>query len=288
MANRLFEKGREAFLNADIDWNAASNISAALLDLSTSATTDAGIKLITSTSSATPPVVTTTTAHGFTNGDLVYVDGVVTGTTCNGVWAITAASGSVFSLTHPVTAANVIPNAAGTGGYCVNFGPSGSGDFWDDFDVAIVGTKQTLTGTTLTNGVADAADVTFTAVTGPSVEAVGIFEDTGTPSTSQMICLITGKHLVTCNTTTTGTSIPVEPLVAGIPNSTVLAFSANQSATLTAAANAGDRAITVTSTTVNLATTALAPMTGSGLPVTPNGGNIVVTFDNGANRIFKL
>lgn len=28
--------------------------------------------------------------------------------------------------------------------------------------------------------------------------------------------------------------------------------------------------------------------TGTGLPVTPNGGDITVAFDNGANRIFKL
>lgn len=28
--------------------------------------------------------------------------------------------------------------------------------------------------------------------------------------------------------------------------------------------------------------------TGTGLPVTPNGGNITVTFDSGANKIFKL
>ena len=28
--------------------------------------------------------------------------------------------------------------------------------------------------------------------------------------------------------------------------------------------------------------------TATGLPVTPNGGNITVTWDNGANRIFKL
>lgn len=28
--------------------------------------------------------------------------------------------------------------------------------------------------------------------------------------------------------------------------------------------------------------------TATGLPVTPNGGDIVITWDNGANRIFKL
>lgn len=28
--------------------------------------------------------------------------------------------------------------------------------------------------------------------------------------------------------------------------------------------------------------------TATGLPITPNGGDIIVTWDNGANRIFKL
>ena len=28
--------------------------------------------------------------------------------------------------------------------------------------------------------------------------------------------------------------------------------------------------------------------TATGLPVTPNGGDITITWDNGANKIFKL
>ena len=77
----------------------------------------------------------------------------------------------------------------------------------------------TLTSKTTTGGAADAADVTFTSVTGPSIEAIVIYIDTGTESTS--------------------------PLVAFID-------------------------------------------TATGLPITPNGGDIIVTWDNGANKIFKL
>lgn len=284
MVNSMFEKGREGFLDGTLDWD-TQTFSAALLDLGVS---DAGIRQITSSTNATPIVVTTAVAHGFTNGDLVYVDGITTGTSGNGLWAITAASGSVFSLTDPVSGANAVGNGVGSGGYCVNLGPSASGDNWDDFDGGLIGAKVNLTSPTVVNGVADAADTTFTSVSGNSVEAVAIFRDTGTASTSRMVCIITGKQIVTCNTTTTGTSIPVEPLKYAIPNSTVLAFSTNQSATLTALANAGDRAITVTSTTVNAGARALAPITASGLPVTPNGGNIVVAYDNGVNKIFKL
>jgi len=289
MANRLFEKGREGFLDGTLDWD-TQTFSAALLDLSTAATSDAGIKQISSSTNATPIVITTSSAHGFTNGDLVYVDGHTTNTCANGVWAITAASGSVFSLTHPVSGANVVGNGVGGAtGYCVNLGASASGDNWDDFDVALVGAKVNLAGATKTNGVADANDTTFTSVSGNSVEAVVIFQDSGTPSSSRMVAIITGKHLVTCNTTlSAGTALLVEPITAAIPNGTVLAFSGGQSATLTALANAGDRVLTVSSTTVNIGTTALAPATGSGLPVTPNGGNIIVAWDNGTNKIFKL
>ena len=84
---------------------------------------------------------------------------------------------------------------------------------------ARVATSGALTGRTVTGGVADAADVTFSSVTGDQSEALIIYKDTGTESTSRLIAYI-------------------------------------DSAT--------------------------------GLPVTPNGGDISVVFDNGSNRIFKL
>jgi len=283
----LFELARQKFLGATLDWD-GQTFSAVLLDL-TPTISDAGVRQISSSTNATPIVVTTAVAHGFTNGDIVYVDGIATGTSGNGIWAITAASGSVFSLTDPVSGANAVGNGVGSGGFCFNLGPSTSGDFFDDFDAALIGSKVNLTGNTIVSGVADANDVTFTSVSGNSVEAWAIIRDTGTNSTSEMVCINTGKFIVTCNTLlSAGTTLLVEPLRAGIPNGTVLAFSSGQSATLSALANAGDRSITVSSTTINAASRALAPATGSGLPVTPNGGNIILTFDNGVNKIFKL
>lgn len=93
-------------------------------------------------------------------------------------------------------------------------------DFLDDVPVgARVGTPQTLGSKTVTAGVADAADVTFTSVTGDPSEAIIIWKDTGVESTSRLIAYID---------------------------------------------------------------------TATGLPVTPNGGNITITWDNGANKIFKL
>ena len=84
---------------------------------------------------------------------------------------------------------------------------------------ARITTPVTLTGKATTGGAADAADVTFSAVSGPSIEALILYKDTGTEATS--------------------------PLLAWID-------------------------------------------TATGLPITPNGGDIIVTWDNGTNKIFRL
>lgn len=64
-------------------------------------------------------------------------------------------------------------------------------DFWDDASAGLVGTAQTLGTKTATLGVADAADVSFTGlVAAPSIEALIIYKDTGTPSTSNLIAYI--------------------------------------------------------------------------------------------------
>lgn len=106
-----------------------------------------------------------------------------------------------------------------TGAYTANFS---SHEFLSDVGTSarISGTVGlTLTGKATTGGAADAGDVTFTTVSGPSIEAILLYKDTGTESTS--------------------------PLIAFID-------------------------------------------TGTGLPITPNGGDIIVTWDNGPNKIFKV
>ena len=54
----------------------------------------------------------------------------------------------------------------------------------------VVGTAQTLGTKTYTNGVFDAADVTFAAVSGSSVEALVIYIDTGSSATSRLVAYI--------------------------------------------------------------------------------------------------
>lgn len=93
-------------------------------------------------------------------------------------------------------------------------------DNLDDRAVASrVATSGNFAGKTVTNGVADADDVVLASVSGDPSESIDIYKDTGTESTSRLICNID---------------------------------------------------------------------TATGLPITPNGADITVQWDAGANRIFKL
>jgi len=54
----------------------------------------------------------------------------------------------------------------------------------------VVGTAQTIANTTVTNGLFDGDNVTYTAVTGNSAEALVIYIDTGTAGTSRLVAYI--------------------------------------------------------------------------------------------------
>lgn len=96
---------------------------------------------------------------------------------------------------------------------------SAAHDFIDDVPGGARISTQTLANKTVTTNVFDADDVTFTTVTSGTYEALVIWEDTGTESTSRLIAYID---------------------------------------------------------------------TATGLPVTSTGGNVTVTWDSGANKIFAL
>lgn len=72
--------------------------------------------------------------------------------------------------------------------------------FYSDLS-GVVGTESAaLASKTITNGVFDAADISFTAVTGSTAEAIVLFVDTGNVSTDRLICYIDS-----------GTGLPVTP-----------------------------------------------------------------------------
>lgn len=289
MVNALAEKGREGFLDGSIDYD-TDTIKVALLDLSVA---DTAIKAITGATAATP-IVITATAHGYTNGDLVFIDGVLGNTAANGFWKIANQAANTFELTDPVTGTNATGVTAYTsGGRVLNYGPGAAGDFYDDINGAVLGTDQALGTRTVVAGVAGAANPTWSLVTaGSNVHAIAIYKDTGTPSTSRIIGYYTGRHIVTCAVTaaTSATSIAVDPLTQPIPSGTVLAFSNGRTATLSALANVGDRTITVSALAngITAGNRALAPVTGANFPLPTNGGNITFTIDTGAFKLFKL
>ena len=64
---------------------------------------------------------------------------------------------------------------------------SSSHQYYSSVSSAVVGTPQTLGSKTVTNGTFDAADSTFAAVSGGTVEAIVIYKDTGNAATSPLI-----------------------------------------------------------------------------------------------------
>lgn len=74
-------------------------------------------------------------------------------------------------------------------------------EFWSGISANLLNTAQTLGSKSVTSGIFDAADVTFTAVTsGSTAKAIVIYKDTGTASTSPLIAYIdtiTGFPLAT-------------------------------------------------------------------------------------------
>lgn len=84
---------------------------------------------------------------------------------------------------------------------------------YDDLAGAVVFTESAALGTkTKVGGVADAADITFTAATGTTVEALVVFYDSGTSSTDTLICYIDVSPTITPN----GTNIDVTWNASGI------------------------------------------------------------------------
>lgn len=83
-----------------------------------------------------------------------------------------------------------------TGTYTVNLATH---QFHSDLS-GIVATSGNLTAKTVTDGTADAGDVTFSAVSGATVEAIVVYQDSGVSATSRLIAYIDS-----------GTGLPVTP-----------------------------------------------------------------------------
>lgn len=87
---------------------------------------------------------------------------------------------------------------------------SASHEFLSDVaGAAIVATSPNLGSKTVTNGVFDAADTTFSAVTGDQSEALIIYQDTGVGSTSRLIAFL-DTGITNMPVTPAGVDIPIQ------------------------------------------------------------------------------
>jgi hypothetical protein len=159
---------------------------------------------------------------------------------------------------------------------------------------AVVAQSSNFTNKTSTNGVADADDVTLSSVSGDQSELLVIYRAVAAASGTGTSLGTPDGNDIQLITISTGT------FVAGHERGYLTISGAT-------GGNNGSFFITefLTGTTVNVYNPAGAnetvafswqtdePLiayidTATGLPVTPNGGDITIAWDSGANRIFKL
>lgn len=275
MSGRCFLKGLQAFSNKEIDWN-SDTIQCLLL----TPVADTALKIITAASNANPAVLTST-AHGLTVNDVVAIGRVGGNQSCNGVFRVnTVPDANTFTLKSLRDGLVVQGSGAYTsGGYLLNLTTATNRA---DIDAGQIGTAQTLASATLVNGELDAADVTFTSVTGSEVVGAFVFRNSGAAATDQLLVWHDGRIQVTvaADAASSATTLWVEALDGPIASGTVLVFSNGASATLSGAAAAGARSLSVNALAGAIAAghQADAPTTGNNLPVTPNGGNIALTW----------
>lgn len=67
---------------------------------------------------------------------------------------------------------------------------SASDQYYSSVSSAVVGTPATLASKTVASGTFDAADITFSSVSGSSVEALVIYVDSGSAATSPLVAYI--------------------------------------------------------------------------------------------------
>lgn len=287
MPYRNFETALTSFGNASINWG-SNTIKLAMLSY---LSTDGGLHAINAATNATPIVVTTTAPHGLAVGELISIGNVAGNLSANGIWRVGAASfaASTISLEEVDSGIAVTGSGAYTsGGVVVSLGAAG--EFYEDFNNCLVSTAVTLGGKTSSQGAFDATDPTFATASGPDVDALLLYQDTGNIATSRCIAWNDGQMIVTAAGTAGpgSTSLEVIALTADIASGVTLAFSDGSLATTDASASLGSTQLSVTSlaATVNTGAMASAPIDGANFPLVLDGSDVNVSVP--LNYFFRL
>ncbi len=276
----LFDKGRDGFNTKALSWTGDTQ-KAILIDAT--ASTGNSLKLITAVTNANPAVYTSA-SHGFSNNDVLVCGGIGGNLSTNQSGLATAVATNTFDLNTLEGLAVQGSGAYTSGGYAVDLTLA---QFVVDILGTRIGTDPTVSGTTSSRGVANATSpVTWTTVPAGNPGQFICFYDAagGSDATNKLIAFQDGKVRVVVDKAViaTDTTIVVEPLKAQLwdgstGSAPVFHWSDGHSSTLNAAANQGDRSVTITSQAaggVALGSTADMSDFGGGLPVTPSGGNI--------------
>lgn len=161
--NAMFEKGREGFGAADIDWD-ANKIKAVLVDMN-DAGPALGAYVITGVTNVANPTITTSAAHGLAVGNVVSIFSVGGAVGVNGVFTVASVP---TSTTFTITAS--APGAYTSGGFLANL----SLTYLSEFVPAggRIATSGALANKTNVGGVFDADDSVLSSVTGDPCEAI--------------------------------------------------------------------------------------------------------------------
>ncbi len=292
MSSRLFNKGRQYFGAGSAAWATDTfNVLPMKLDGSL---TDTVIKQITAITTATPPVVTTSAAHGFTSNDIVIQKRCSGMLNANGTFKITVVSSTTYSL-QTLDGQNVVGTGTFTGTACVM--NMTSADFIDDVDGAFCAGAAALSAAvaigTKTNvdGLLSGAAVAGIALN-DTCDGVIICKNVGnSAATSLPLHFCDGKTLVrvVSDHATAQTTIFVEPLEGAIASGQTIPLTNGVTLTLTANASAGARSLSVSSTSGSIAAGhhGDALVTGSGYPITVSSSTFTHTPD-ATNGFFTI
>ena len=276
-AARLFDQGRNSFNTGGLNYT-GDVIKAMLLDVSVAGTYN---KLISAVTNASPAVYTST-AHGFANNDVLVVGGVGGALNANQTMLANAVATNTFQGLTLFGGFNVSTSTAYTsGGYAIDLTQA---TFVAGILGTRVGTDQTLAGKTSVAGVANATSPIAwpTIASGNTVSAVVFYDGTGgSDATNRLIGWQDGKVSVVVDqaVVSSATTIVVEPLKAQLWDGStgpgpVFYWSDGHTSTLNAAANQGDRAVTITAQAaggVAIGSSADMADFGGGLPFATGG-----------------